>query len=165
MKRIPIILFALLFMTLTGCGTSEKAQEKAAERAIEKAIGSDVKVDIDGEKYKYEDKDGNKIEIGGTEWPSDKAAEFIPKFNKGTITGCTVMSNIYIIDIEKIEKEDYDSYLKAIENKGFTDTPITTNSENYYQYQAGDADKNYMMIVYEAENKKMQIMGTAAVKE
>lgn len=172
MKKLSIILAALLLTALVGCGASEKAQEqiqeKAAEKAIEDALGGDVKVDIDGDKYTYEDKDGNKMEFGSTEWPSDEAAGFIPKFNKGAITGCTIMGNMFLIDLEKVEQEDYDSYLQTVKDAGFTENSFGlegTETEGYYQYQALNADGASMMLSYEAAEKKLQIVGTAAEKE
>ena len=167
MKKAGIILSVLLILALalTGCGVSEKAQEAAAEKAIENATGGDVKVDIDGEKYTYEDKDGNKIEMGGTEWPTDEAAKFIPKLDKGTVTACTIMGGMYLIDIEKIEQKDYDSYLQAVKDAGFTETALTTDAEGYSQYQASDAKGNGIMLSYESEVTRLQIMGTAAAEE
>lgn len=168
MKKLSIILVVLLLLTtLAGCSTSEKAQERAVEKSIEDAMG-DVEVNIDGDKYTYEDKDGNKMEVGGTQWPTDKAAEFIPKFDEGMIIGCTIMGNIYLIDVEKVEQGDYDSYLQRVKDAGFTEDVFTidvTDTDEYYQYQATDKNGNGMTLSYEATIKKLQIMGTAAVKE
>lgn len=164
-KLIALLLSVLLVFALSACGVSEKAQEKTAEKAIENALGGDVNVDIDGDKYTYEDKDGNKMEFGSTEWPAADAAAFIPKFDKGTITACTVMGNIYVIDIENVEQTDYESYFKTVKDGGFINEAITTETEGYHQYQAADAIGNYIVIFYEAEAKRQQIMGTAATKE
>lgn len=170
MKKLSIILAALMLLTaLAGCGAAEKvqekAQEKAAEKAIEDALGGDVTVDIDGEKYTYEDKDGNKMEIGGTQWPTDEAADFIPKFDKGTITGSTIMGNVYLIDVEKVEQADYDSYLQTVKDAGFTENSFSLEEAEYDQYQALHTDGTSMMLSYEAAEKKLQIVGTAAEKE
>ena len=166
MKKIFVTLAALLLATaLAGCGVSERAQEKAAEKALEDAIGGDVKVDIEGDKYTYEDKDGNKMEVGGTEWPADEAAAFIPKFEKGAVAACTIMGNIYLIDVEEIEQKDYESYLQTVKDAGFAEAVFTLEEGGYYQYQASDEKGNGIMLSYESAEKKLQIMGNAAVTE
>lgn len=166
MKKLSVFLSALLLVAaLVGCGASEKAQEKAAENAIEDALGDDVQVDIDGDKYTYEDKDGNKMEVGGTEWPSDAAAEFIPKFEKQPVTACTIMGNVYLIDIENVAQKDYENYLQAVKDAGFTESVFSFGETGYDQYQAGDGKGNGITLSYEVEAKKLQIMGTAAEEE
>lgn len=166
-KFLFLVLVLIITLSLSACGASDKAQEKAAEKAIEGALGGDIQVDIDGDKYTYEDKDGNKMEFGGTEWPNDEAAAFIPKFDQGTVTACTAMANIYIIDVEKVEYADYDCYLQTVKDAGFTENAFSLNEgdlEGYYQYQAGDTNGNSMILSYEAAEKKLQITGTAAAE-
>lgn len=169
MKKSAFILLAMTLMLMpAGCGASEKAQEKAAEKALEEMMGGDVQVDIEGDQYTYEDKDGNKMAFGGTEWPTDEAAAFIPKFDQGTVAACTVMANIYLIEVEDVEQADYDSYLQAVKDAGFTKSAFSldeTDTEGYYQYQAGDANGNSMILSYEAEAKTLQITGTVAAEE
>lgn len=169
MKRFLFLILAFIItFSLSACGASEKAQEKAAEKAIEGALGGNVKVEIDGEKYTYEDKDGNKMEVGGTEWPADEASAFIPKCEQGTVTACTIMGNIYIIDMEKVVQKDYDSYLQMVKDAGFTENTFTLDeaeTEGYYQYQAFHTNGNGITLSYEAEEKVLQIMGTVAAEE
>lgn len=167
MKKLTIILVALLLlMSLAGCGASDKASDKAAEKTAEKviedALGDDVQVDIEGDKYTYKDKDGNKLEVGGTEWPSDKAASFIPKFDKGTITASSIVDNVYLIDVEKVEKVDYDRYLQTVKDAGFTESSFSFEEADYYQYQALHTDGTSIILTYEAAEKRLQITGTAA---
>lgn len=167
-KFLFLVLVLIITLSLSACGASDKAQEKAAEKAIEGALGGDVQVDIDGDKYTYEDKDGNKMEFGSTEWPNDEAAEFIPKFDQGTVTACTAMANIYIIDVEKVEQKDYEGYLQTVKDAGFTESAFSLDDAGeagYYQYQAGDDKGNGITLSYETEVKKLQIMGTVAAEE
>lgn len=166
MKKVSILVAALFLITaLAGCGALEKAEEKASEKVLEEAMGGDVKVDIDGDKYTYEDNEGNRTEFGGTEWPTDEAAAFIPKFNKGTITASSLVSNVYLVEFEEVKQADYDSYLQEIKDAGFTEQALMMDAEGYYQYQAGDSNGNYITLSYEAEKKGLQIMGSAAAKE
>lgn len=169
MKRLSLILVALLLAAAeSGCGAQEKAQEKAAEKAIEGALGGDVSVDIDGEKYTYEDKDGNKMEFGSTEWPADKAASFIPKYDKQPVASSMVMGNVYLIDIENVDKKDYEGYLQAVKDAGFTDSTFSleeVGDDGYYQYQSADDKGNSIVLSYDSAGKRLQIMGTAAVEE
>ena len=161
-KRTVILAALLLFAALYGCGAPEKAQEKAAEKAIENAVGGDVQVDIEGEKYTVDYGDGKKMELGGTEWPADAKAGFIPKFNAGTVCACTIMDNMYLIDVETVAQKDYESYLQAVKDAGFLEQALTTDAEGYYQYQAADSKGNYIVLSFESGEKTLQIMGTAA---
>ena len=164
-KRIVILAALLLFAALSGCGISEKAQENAAQKAIENALGSEAKVDIDGEKYTVDYGDGNKMELGGTEWPADEKAGFIPKLNKGTVAACTIMGNMYLIDVETVALKDYESYLQTVKDAGFSEQALTTDAEGYDQYQACDTKGNYIVLSYELEEEKLQIVGTVAEEE
>ena len=167
MRKLSIILSVLfiLALVLSGCGASKKVQEKTAEKVIEDAIGGDADVKIDGDKYTVKYGDGQKMEIGGTEWPTDKTASFIPKADFGKVTACTIMGNIYVIDIEDVKQKDYESYLQTVKDSGFTENSIVTEAEGYYQYQANEKKQNTMMLSYEAEVKKLTIMATAYLEE
>lgn len=169
MKKLSVILAALLIIAaLAACKAQQKVQEKVAEKAIENALGDGAKVNIDGDKYTYEDKDGNKMEFGSTEWPTDEAAAFIPKFDKGTVAACTIIANTYLIDVENVEPSDYESYLQTVKNAGFTENAFTleeSGPDGYHQYQGGDVQGNSTMVCYEIATKKLQIMGTVAEEE
>lgn len=163
MKKLFVILTALfLIAALAGCGTAEKAQEKAAEKALEDALGGDVNVDIDGDKYVYEDKDGNKIEVGGSEWPTGDAAKLIPTFDKGTIVSVVEMEDSCIIDIDEVGKSDFETYFQKIKDAGFTQDPYEVKDENGIMYMANTENGNAIILGYTVEEKHMQISITAA---
>lgn len=160
MKKIMLILTALLVVTaLAGCGASEKVQEKAAEKAIEDAIGGKANVDIDGDKYTFEDNDGNKIEVGSNEWPTGEAADVIPKLDKGTITSVVNTAGNCVIDIDEVEKSDFDEYLQAIKDAGFTKNAAELKDANGLMYQATTDNGKTMLVSYSFESKHLQIMG------
>lgn len=163
MKKVWVILTSLLLvLALAGCGASEKAQEKAAEKALEDALGDDVNVDIDGDKYVYEDKDGNKIEVGGSEWPTGETAKLIPKFDTGTIVSVVEMENSCIIDIDEVEKSDFETYFQKIKDAGFAQDPYEVKDESGIMYMANTENGNAIVLGYTVEEKHMQISITAA---
>lgn len=159
MKKLFVILTALfLIAALAGCGTSEKA----AEKALEDALGGDVNVDIDGDKYVYEDKDGNKIEVGGSEWPTGGTAKLIPKFDKGTIVSVVEMEDSCIIDIDEVGKSDFETYFQKIKGAGFTQDPYEVKDESGIMYMANTVNGNAIVLGYTVEEEHMQISISAA---
>lgn len=161
-KFLAIALTLVLILSLTACGASEKAQEKAAEKAIENAIGGDVKVDIDGDKYTYEDKDGNKIEIGSTEWPTGETAKLIPKLDKGTVVSVVEMEGACIIDIDEVKKSDFETYFQKVKDAGFTQDPYEVTEESGTMYMASSENGSSVVLGYTIEEEHMQISISAA---
>lgn len=158
MKKLIAILTALLLVAaMAGCGTSERAQEKAAEEALEEAIGGDVNVDIDGDKYIYEDEEGNKIEIGGNEWSSSDVAKLIPKFDKGTVVSVVDMEDGCIIDIDDVEKSDFEDYLQKVKNAGFTHDSYVVTDENGTMYMASAENGDSVILGYSVNESHLQI--------
>ncbi|MDD3243851.1 MAG: hypothetical protein PHD32_09040 [Eubacteriales bacterium] len=158
MKKICLLMVALLLAgVLGGCGLAQKAQEKAAEKILEGASGGSVKVDIDGEKYTYQDEDGNTVEIGSTQWPTGAAADAIPKLDKGIISSVVNMEATCIIDIDEVEKADFDAYLQAVKNAGFTENAVEMTTEGSgFLYQATSGNKSIVMG-YSQQEKHLQI--------
>ncbi|MFA6948275.1 MAG: DUF6591 domain-containing protein [Eubacteriales bacterium] len=163
-KTAAVLLSVLLAFALPACGASEKLQEKAAEKVIENALGGDVNVNIDGDKYSYEDKDGNRMEFGGTKWPTDEAAAFIPKFTGGDIVSTAFVANMYLIEIENVSQKDYESYAQTVKDAGFTEQAFTVEADGSYQYQALNSDGKYMVVLYEAEDQMLHITGAIEIE-
>ena len=164
MKKITIFLLALAFiLSVSGCGVTEKVQEKAAEKATEKAIenatGGNAKVDINGDKYKVDYGDDNSLEIGGGKWPTGDSADIIPKFDKGKISSVINTKEGCIIDIDEVEKNDFDSYLQTVKNAGFTKDTTNMNSDSNSVYMATAGNGKSIILSYTPEEKHLQISG------
>lgn len=158
MKQFAYTVTAfLLAAVLAGCGASEKMQQEAAEKALENALGGEVAVDIEGEKYTYEDKEGNKFEVGGTEWPSGDAADIIPAFSKGTIVTVVNMTGNCMIDLDNVEKKEFEAYVQTVKDAGFTQTPVEMTDETTTLYQAAASGGKSILLSYTAQEKHLQI--------
>ncbi|MEG0895592.1 MAG: hypothetical protein RSE93_07725 [Oscillospiraceae bacterium] len=158
-KMLTILLTMAMALTLVACGSSEKTQEEIIEKIIEKSGEGKVDVEIDGDKYTYEDADGNKIEIGSTEWPTGKLAELVPKFDKATISSVITYQDGFMVQLLEVDKEDYEDYLQKVQDAGFTkdSTNIDTGTEGS-MYQASLEDGTNISLIYVATEKSLQIV-------
>lgn len=167
-KRAAALLAALaLTLALTGCNAAQKAQEKAAEEAAEAALGgaagSGVTVDINGDQYTYEDAEGNKLVVGGSEWPAGGAADLLPRCGTGTVTSVVSAEGTCLIDLDGITEADYTAYVQSLQGAGFTDSAVTMQSdENGAYWQATDAAGNTAAVSYDSTLQHLQIMCTLA---
>ena len=165
MKKISIILSVLFILSLsfTGCGAAEKAEKKAAEKitekAIENAIGGDADVKIDGEKYTVDYGDGAKMEIGNAQWPTEGPALEIPKLNKGVVISVITVENVCNISIEKIKKEDFDSYLQTVKDDGFTENVVNmSEGDSGIMYMAETKEGQSISLTYTTDSETLNIM-------
>jgi hypothetical protein len=64
------------------------------------------------------------------------------------------------INIENVEKKDFDSYLALVKSKGFTDDTVEMNSDGVIAYQANAGETKSIAISYETETKILFIMSS-----
>lgn len=152
-----VILALVLNILLVGCGASQNAVEKAQEKALENALGDGSKVDIEGDKYTWEDADGNKMSVGGSEWPTGPAADILPKFTKGTMLVGMVTEQYCSISFEEITKKDFEDYRQQVKDAGFTNMASESSYEGSISY-IGYLDETHSIQLYYDENENMLII-------
>lgn len=112
MKNISVLLLvlALACTVITGCGAKEKAGEKIAEKILEQGGVEDV--DIDGDKITVKVEDGQKVTVGGSEWPDSELVKNIPEFKHGKIAGIVETSDYLVITFEEVSEADAVAYIE-----------------------------------------------------
>lgn len=158
-KTCPAIIMTIA-MLLT-CGCSAKSIE---EKTIENAIGDGTQVDIKNDSYAITSTDGTTVEIGGTEWPDDAAANHLPRFTAGTVESMITSDGYFSISFQDVEQTDFEAYLNSIKSDGFTVDSIVSQSDGSYYYQAADGNQRYVALTYESEQKAMYIISTVEEK-
>ena len=162
MKKILIMLLVIaLVFTLTGCGVKDniekKVGEKITETIIEKAVGDEnTKVDIDGETITIKGADGGEVSLGGTKWPE---VDYLPEFKAGDIISAAKDGdgNVMII-LEKVEKKDYENYVKAIQ-KDFTEDVAQMETEEFTLFEGRNGKGNVVALQYFHQDKTFTIIG------
>lgn len=158
-----IALALILILVLAGCGkekAAEKVDEAAQEAVINNALDGEAEVDIDGDKYTIEDSEGNKVTVGGTEWPEGAAADLLPKFDKGDMTVGVVTDQLCSIEFENVEKEDFQAYWEDVKNAGFTQQAVEATIDSTVSYQGYLDDKQAIYLTYDESTKSMVVMAT-----
>ncbi len=155
MKRLLYFILAIaLIFSLAACGASKRVQEKA----IENALGDGSKVNIDGDKYIVEDGDGNKMTVGGNQWPEGPAADLLPKLKKGTMAVGVVTEQICNISFAEIEKKDFEDYRQQVKDAGFTDMATDFSSEGSISYVGYLGEKQYIQLFYDENEKTLMVI-------
>lgn len=154
MKRILVIFlicnFILLaILPLSGCGIKEKAQRAVTEKLVEKALGDAV--DIKGDSITVKGEDGEKITIGGGEWPDSDLAKNIPKFTKGKISTTMMENNVLMVYLEEVETGDFEDYLKQIK-KTYSEDAQELKSDDAISYSAKDGKGTAVGLKFEKGN-------------
>lgn len=150
MKKILIyLLMAILVLSFVGCGVQEKIGEEIAEGIIEGE--GDVDVDINGDKITIEGEDGEKLVIGGTEWPKADLAKEVPKFEKGDVISVMETEESVSIVLENVKKDDFMNYLETIKSD-FSEEAYEINAEGTVSYGAQNGQGIGVNIYYTEES-------------
>lgn len=150
-KALAVLIAVLLLLALTGCGIRQKITEKVTEQIAEGILdnlgGDGVDIDLDDGDITIEGEDGKEVKIGGGEWPKGGAADLIPQFKKGKIN--TVMSSDeqVWIQIDEVEKADFQQYVEELKNAGFVNESVSSESEDSLHYHAFKDDEKTMAMV------------------
>jgi hypothetical protein len=160
-KLIAILLTIFMVAAVGGCGVkdqvNEKITEKVTEGVINKALDGEGTIDIDGGKVSIKGEEGEEFSFGETEWPKDGAAEFIPKFTKGTISSVLNSNTACGIIIDEVEKSDFDQYVEEVKDQGFTVEPLEFISDTAATYSAQKDDNTRITVQYQLEHKVLTI--------
>lgn len=165
MKKFVILIILLsLVYSLTGCkSASEVAGEKLAEKAAEDIVGGNV--DIDGEQITITDESGKTTSLGGTEWPKGKLGSEILEYKKGVITYVAESDTDCAIQLEKVKKEDFEDYLSAIKQAGFTENAIVSSFDGGSFYTADNSKGIKIHLASDYESEELMITVTQVNNE
>lgn len=159
-------LITVFLLLMAGCDLDKKIGESITEGILEKAVGDDVDIEMDGEDFSlttdegdisfdeeegmtFEGEDGSVMASGGVyEWPSDQAAEYLPKFDGGKITYILNSKESCMLMIEETEMEDYEDYVKAVIDKGYTENKMESSAEDMVLYSATSVEGITATVYY-----------------
>lgn len=152
-----ILLCSFLFIAifpLVSCGLREKAEKAATEKLIEKALGD--KVDIDGDTVTIKGEDGEKITIGGSEWPDSELAKSVPKFTKGKVVTSAQEADSIVVLLEDVKVEDFEEYLKEIK-KEFSQDVYESKTDEMVAYGANNGNQTVVSLKYASKEGTLSI--------
>ena len=85
------------------------------------------------------------------------AANLLPEFKKGTIVSVANADSGCMVLLEDVEEKDAEDYIEKVKNKGFTEKPIESYGDSYYNYAAGLDEKTHASVLYDKKTKSMTI--------
>lgn len=171
-KMRVLIIIATMSLLMMGCNLEEKIGENITEGIIEKASGGDLEVEGDNVTYStdegemkideggltFEGEDGSVVSAGGEyEWPEDQAAEYIPKFEGGTISYIYNASDSCMLMIDGLKNDNYDDYIKEVMKKGYTEDKVESTAEDMMLYSGTSKDGVSIAVYFIPSEGSMQI--------
>ena len=166
-KIVTVILSISVTAILFGCGITDKIEEKASEaiteKVLEESAGGDVDVDIDGDTYTIDGENGEKIEIGTSEWPSDDFFKEIPKFDSGTIASSIASETGTMIVINEADAEKFSAYYDEIKS-AFPLKPAEGKTEGLVTYTGTNEAGITISISFTTEDGSVLITASKAVQ-
>ncbi len=155
-KMLLLTMVFLLALSAVSCKSPSEAIGEAVGEKIVESIGDGVDVDIDSGEVTIEGKEGQKVTFGATEWPDTDIAKTVPRFKKGIISSVISADNGFMIAIDEVEKEDYESYLKDIK-KEFSHEAMESRMDGIHSYAAENDKGEFIMMGYDTEMKALDI--------
>lgn len=155
MKKVLILFFiVILILSLSGCSKKGKIEESIAEKILENASGVDV--DVDGDVITMQDKDGQKVTFGSTEWPKSELAKEIPELKEGEITGVMEDNTNIMLIISKVKENTLKEYLNGIK-KDYSEDILETNSKGINTYYGVNKNRIGAYLTYDSETEELSI--------
>jgi|APHig6443717497_1056834.scaffolds.fasta_scaffold12504_2 hypothetical protein len=159
-KMCSVVLVLLVSTILFGCGIKEKIEQEASEaiteKVLEKSSGGEVDVDIDGENFAITGEDGEKIEIGATDWPDDEFFKDIPKLDAGSIASTIASDTGTMLVVNDVDADTFSSYYEDIKS-AFSQNPVEANYEGLITYSASNENGITISINYTTEDGSVVI--------
>lgn len=155
---LTAVLTAALILSLSGCGLSEAIGQKIGaeigEKILEGAGGGDI--EIDGDKIEFEGASGERVVIGGSEWPDSDIAKAVPEFKAGKITSVVDTSTGLMIGAEEVEPGDYEKYVSSLKDI-FTSDVFETSAEDYAAFGGANGDGITVTVQYTPSSRTIII--------
>lgn len=160
-RTIVIFLCIVIMLSFGACGIKKtidkKIAEKVTEGVVDKISGGGINIDIDKGQTTIKGDNGEEITIGTSEWPKDKAANFIPEFKQGNVVSVANSENLCMIIVEDVEEEDFKAYVEKLKDEGFINDVTEYLSSVDLIYSASSDDGITIDLLYSPENKNLSI--------
>lgn len=166
-KIVTVILGISVTVVLFGCGITDKIEEKASEaiteKVLEESAGGDVDVDIDGDTYTIDGENGEKIEIGTSDWPADDFFKEVPQFDSGTIASSIASETGTMIVINDVDADKFSTYYDEIKS-AFPLNPVEGKSEGLVSYSGANEAGVAIAIAFTTEDGSVVITASKAAE-
>lgn len=164
MKNVIILLITIVLcigLLATGC-VKEKLEDKIAEKIvegiIEKGTDGEVDIDIDDDEVSIISADGQMVINTGKDidWSKDMPKD-IPEW-KGDIVGYIAMDNGFSLGSENVKKDEYEEYIKEVENAGF-ESSLKMDADGIYTNMY-TLDDIMLTVAFSEPDKTISIIAT-----
>lgn len=164
MKKLLIIILTLFFLlSLTSCkSASEVAGEKLVEKMVEKGLDGDV--DVDGDKVIIKGKDGQKVSLGGSEWPTEQSGREVPELKDGIITYVQEAKDACLISMEQVMEGSFEDYLTQVRDAGYNKDEMVSRDDETVFYTASNSKNTQVHLAYDKNSGDLMITVTMNVK-
>ncbi len=160
-KLLALLVAVLMTAALSGCFIREQINKKIGEAVTEGIVNqfaSGADIDIDGEEIVIQGEDGEEVTFGGTDWPQGDAADLLPALNTGTISSVMNSGDYCMIIVTDVSESDYNDYVQAIQDTGFSQEPFTMDSEDGLYFGASYNETTSAAITYSGDPGEMTIV-------
>ncbi len=129
MKKILLIVMAVMVLSLTACGgnQSEEISGQSSSEKTNEEIAVQTGTELTAEK-EADPKPGQADEIKGVSWPSEFSDWDIPALKKGTVVlsdnrsvsgGVLTQGINVVVNLKDVSKADFDDYCSELKKNGF----------------------------------------------
>lgn len=162
-KAMALLLAGLMVFALSGCGIREKISEKIGEAVTEGIVNqfaSGADIDIDGEEIVIKGEDGEEVTFGSTEWPQGEAIDLLPAFNQGSISSVMNSEKYCMIIVSDVSESDFNNYVQAVQDAGFSENPFTMDSEEGLYFGASYNETTSAAVTFSGDSGEMTIVAS-----
>jgi len=166
MKKTSLYLLLCICLLVSGlsfggCNIKEKAEKAVAEKIAEQALGGNV--DIDGDEVTIKGEGGEKVTIGGGQWPDSELSRKLPEFKKGKIVSSLDTGDAVTIILEEVKAEDVGPYLEEIK-KAYPEESYESQGNGMITYSGSNKDKSSAAVNFSSEEGTIIISVTKAAQ-
>lgn len=160
-KLLALLVVVLMIVALSGCSIREQINKKIGEAVTEGIVNqftSGADIDIDGEEIVIKGEDGEEVTFGATEWPKGEAADLLPPLRGGTVSSVMNSEKYCMIIVNDATESDYNDYVQAVQNAGFSESPFTMDSEDGLYFGASYNETTSAAITFSGDSGEMTIV-------
>ncbi len=106
--------------------------------------------------------DGEEVTFGSTEWPSGEAADLLPSLSNGTVSSVMNSEKYCMIIVTGVSESDFNNYVQAVQDVGFSENPFTMNSDDGLYFGASYNETTSAAVTFTGESGEMTIVVSVA---